>query len=387
MIKADFYKHFEIGLVDNDVGGDSDDDDDDERWPDLFYHCDFCDLTTARMSASECVDCQRRAGLECGCGKLESELNQDQQAQFDDDDSTKKEEEEEEELIAVSTSSTTQQGQQQQFSSSHSSVRKRARQTKTFDEEEIDDKTSLKKQTSTASSTQSSASSSTTSFQQQQEEQQKQEEEEEHQHRHQEFRVRCKWCRGAVTDHDKSVGPPPSRGRVFGLLKLILFVLEPEHDSFWTFNVGRRMLQHMKEAHGRGRVLVFGARCAATRDAWRQRLQLVRRFASEPRLFLPEDVRLDDDCSVSLLIGTHCDDGGGALSHRGLVWGKTYTEREPLKWWLDEIQKNAMSLSSISIEQEQQQQIEKELNNDDSSDATIEQQEDDFEKVKLNFEF
>lgn len=144
--------------------------------------------------------------------------------------------------------------------------------------------------------------------------------------------VLCKWCRGEMGDRE----PPPSRGRVHGRLRLVLFVFEPQyHTNMWPYDAARRQLEALRETCGLGAVVVFGARCAPTRDSWREKVQLVREFALNPSRHLPDDCLLDDDCSIAVQIATHCDDGGGALVQRGLVWGDKFDQRERLDWWFD----------------------------------------------------
>ena len=151
--------------------------------------------------------------------------------------------------------------------------------------------------------------------------------------RDQDDAVICQWCR--ARDATTTTPTPVSRGRVFGRLRLVLFVLEPQWSAgMWPFDVARRHTNVLRECAGLGSFVVFGRRCAPHQSAWRDALQLVRQFCDHPRRYLPPDCLIDDtQFSVVVQLATHCGDG----ADRGLVWGETFAQRKKLDWWLDQM--------------------------------------------------
>ena len=93
----------------------------------------------------------------------------------------------------------------------------------------------------------------------------------------------CRWC---DADAESSESPPPSIGHSRGLLRRVVFVLEPTpgmHMGGWQFRVAHWLAEALLAETGLGTVLVYGLPCGAGEEAWSSALALVQQFALEPR--------------------------------------------------------------------------------------------------------
>lgn len=119
--------------------------------------------------------------------------------------------------------------------------------------------------------------------------------------------ARCRWC----AEFD-SGAPPRSCGHSMGLLRRVVFVLEPVACDRWVFGVSQRLLVALLEGAAAGTVLLYSIECAGNDASWVRAMERVRQFAAEPRRFLPDECRLDDAYGggapmprVSVLLATH----------------------------------------------------------------------------------
>ena len=163
----------------------------------------------------------------------------------------------------------------------------------------------------------------------------------------------CVWCAAATPvaedDDEQHVQtstseassslplPPVSCGYTRGLLRRVVFVLEPRQLGAWRYNVGRRLLIALLESLQPGTVAVYAIECGACPSEWRSALALIGRFAAHPRQFLPSDCRLGSGAlapRIDIVLATHSmeprDDADGAQTVR-LELG--LGESRSLRWW------------------------------------------------------
>ena len=167
----------------------------------------------------------------------------------------------------------------------------------------------------------------------------------------------CKWCDSATPGSGWPQSPPPSSvGWSRGLLRRVVFVLEPPTSAYgaWHSRVAPRLAEPLIEEAGGGTVLVYGVECADA-AAWCDALTLVQQFALEPRRHLPRQCRWAGDCDadddgnegeapgITLVLATHSTErhrGDGAGSVRLDTGG---AEARSVGWWCDEVTRCALS--------------------------------------------
>jgi hypothetical protein len=88
-------------------------------------------------------------------------------------------------------------------------------------------------------------------------------------------------------------------------LKRVVFVIEQRHSRHWPFRIGQRLIDNVFDCVPNGCALVYGMR-AGSESAWSDKFRMIRRFATEPRRFLPQSYQfVDGECCIDVVIGTH----------------------------------------------------------------------------------
>ncbi len=146
-------------------------------------------------------------------------------------------------------------------------------------------------------------------------------------------RCRCRWCAN-------NEPAPASCGRSMGLLRRVVFVLEPTPSRNWRFHVAQRLLVALLENADAGTVLLYSFECADDGD-WLRAMERINAFAHSPRAHLPADCRCDEAhgaLRMSVLLATHSmlrrrahepvrlESGGAGVGHT-------------LAWWLDQAER------------------------------------------------
>ena len=74
--------------------------------------------------------------------------------------------------------------------------------------------------------------------------------------------VQCKWCDAHRHANEANKlnceAPPPPIGHSEGILRRVVFVIEPQQRGTWKFHMARRLLIPILEMAGVGTVLVYG---------------------------------------------------------------------------------------------------------------------------------
>lgn len=113
------------------------------------------------------------------------------------------------------------------------------------------------------------------------------------------------------------------------ILKRVVFVLELS----WKFRMAQEILNHVFDVVPDGSALVYGLRCNA-KGEWSDAFAWIRRFATEPRRYLPDSYcYVDSDCCIDVVIGTHSarDDGAAEVDLRYANDGSTGTLADWIK--------------------------------------------------------
>jgi hypothetical protein len=139
----------------------------------------------------------------------------------------------------------------------------------------------------------------------------------------------CRWCASGET-----ASAPAPCGRTFGLLRRVVFVLEPKEGGRWQFRVAQRLAEAVLEAVGCGTVLFYGLESGADELEWQRAMAAVRRFAAAPLAHLPPHCVLDPDTPlrVSVVLATHSMQrlSDGDALRLELADG----ESRVLQWWV-----------------------------------------------------
>lgn len=139
----------------------------------------------------------------------------------------------------------------------------------------------------------------------------------------------CRWCASGET-----ASAPAPCGRTFGLLRRVVFVLEPKEGGRWQFRVAQRLAEAVLEAVGCGTVLFYGLESGADELEWQRAMSAVRRFAAAPLAHLPPHCVLDPDTPlrVSVVLATHSMQrlSDGDALRLELADG----ESRVLQWWV-----------------------------------------------------
>jgi hypothetical protein len=114
----------------------------------------------------------------------------------------------------------------------------------------------------------------------------------------------CRWCASGET-----ASAPAPCGRTFGLLRRVVFVLEPKEGGRWQFRVAQRLAEAVLEAVGCGTVLFYGLESGADELEWQRAMAAVRRFAAAPAGALAAATACSDpdtaSLRVSVVLATH----------------------------------------------------------------------------------
>lgn len=176
-------------------------------------------------------------------------------------------------------------------------------------------------------------------------------------------RRQCQWCAARLTES----APAPCGFRT-GLLRCVVFVLEPVQAGRWQFGVGRRMLENVLENTGAGSFLLYALESGDEEREWLDAFACIRRFCAAPHDYLPLNCLLDPrGCVVVVLLATHsmqrADDDAVSLelcngTSRSLAWwcnkldqqmfGARNDDGEEDEWNDDAQQQPSSSLSTKS---------------------------------------
>lgn len=142
----------------------------------------------------------------------------------------------------------------------------------------------------------------------------------------------CRWCAESATD----TVPVPC-GRTFGLLRRVVFVLEPAESDRWQFRVAPRLSESVLESVGRGTVLFYGLESGSSERDWTGAMAAVGRFARSPAAHLPADCILDPDVPlrVSVVLATHSMQR--VRDRDALRLELADGESRPFDWWVRQL--------------------------------------------------
>jgi hypothetical protein len=145
-------------------------------------------------------------------------------------------------------------------------------------------------------------------------------------------RIRCQWCAAS------ELAPLPC-GRSIGLLRRVVFVVEPKPSDTWRFHVAQRLLVALLENSELGTILLYSFECGAA--DWVRALRHINSFAADPLLYLPDGCRFDDAHGVpriSVVLSTHSFHRQSQSEPVRLE--KSAGNARTLVWWLNCIDRN-----------------------------------------------
>ena len=153
--------------------------------------------------------------------------------------------------------------------------------------------------------------------------------------------VCCHWC---VERADSHTSPPPSVGYSQGLLRRVVFVIEPLQQAAWRWHTAQRLLVPLLEITRPGTVLVYGIECDESEQSWCDAFALVRRFAERPRAHLPPDCRHADETlvQIDIVLGMHSIDTTWQTSDVWLEHGCGIANS--ISWWGAALAKHALAV-------------------------------------------
>lgn len=164
--------------------------------------------------------------------------------------------------------------------------------------------------------------------------------------------VRCKWCAlrdsdAAKDDQSESIAAlttaPESNPSSEGLLRRVVFVIEPLQENTWRWHTAQRLLVPLLEIARPGTVLVYGIECDESEESWCDAFALVRRFAEQPHAHLPPDCRRGDTpVHIDIVLGTHSIDATWRSSDVWLEHGNGVANS--LSWWCTALAKHALAV-------------------------------------------